>query len=299
MYIDHIFVIGSTTNRTRRQAGRRRSIIREFALNTSTHGIPDVGMIAMVHDNPQLPLIDSAGMAVATGFKHRITYTKKIISYLRSPYSTCNDKILPVMLAMLDNYQGAKYGYQQCDCINPLQWNSRLIFLPETEELIMAPLCNTSDKCYSEAAHVFLTSSYLLEKYCSYCPQQCFVTNFNIKPSLWKTPPTWLMDDIKTFLENSEIPLSIDWPTNWRSHVDSSYLSVELVHESTLIENYTQIATMTAVDALPNVGGQTGLWIGVSFLSIMGLAEILYRLARHQYYAIRRAYNRTQDDSKI
>ncbi|CAF4451190.1 unnamed protein product [Rotaria sp. Silwood2] len=250
MYIDHIFVIGSTTNRTRRQAGRRRSIIREFALNTSTHGIPDVGMIAMVHDNPQLPLIDSAGMAVATGFKHRITYTKKIISYLRSPYSTCNDKIPPVMLAILDNYQGAKYGYSE-------------------------------DICYE------------------LCTQQCFVTNFNIKPSLWKTPPTWLMDDIKTFLENSEIPLSIDWPTNWRSHVDSSYLSVELVHESTLIENYTQISTMTAVDALPNVGGQTGLWIGVSFLSIMGLAEILYRLARHQYYAIRRAYNRTQDDSKI
>ncbi|CAF2785721.1 unnamed protein product [Rotaria sp. Silwood2] len=204
-------------------------------------------MIAMVHDNPQLPLIDSAGMALATEFKHRITYTKKIISYLRSPYSTCNDKILPVMLAMLDNYQGAKYGY--------------------SEDML---------RIMHSTAHVFLTSSYLLEKYCSYCPQQCFVTNFNIKPSLWKTPPTWLMDDIKTFLENSEIPLSIDWPTNWRSHIDSSYLSVELVYESTLIENYTQIATMTAVDALPNVGGQTGLWIGVSFLSIMELAEILY-----------------------
>ncbi|CAF1442690.1 unnamed protein product [Rotaria sp. Silwood1] len=306
--------------KARRQTGRRRSIIREYALNTSIHGIPgiarsqSVGMIAMVHDNAQLPLIDSAGMALATGFKHRITYTKKIISYLRSPYSTCNDEIPPMMQAMFDNYQGAEYGYsedicyelctevftyQQCGCINPIQWNSRLIFLPETKEMIMAPLCNTSDKCYSDAAHVFLTSSSLLDKYCSYCPQQCLVTDFNIKSSLWKAPPTWLMDDIKTFVENSEIPLPIDWSTNWRSYIDSSYLSIDLVHESTLIENYTQTATMSAVDVLSNVGGQTGLWIGVSFLSIMELAEMLYRLARYQYHTIRRPHNRTKDDSKV
>jgi len=75
-----------------------------------------VGMIAMVHDNVQLPVIDYAGMALATGFKHRITYTKKTISYLRSPYSTCDDKIPPMMQAMFDNYQGAEYQYSEDIC---------------------------------------------------------------------------------------------------------------------------------------------------------------------------------------
>jgi hypothetical protein len=56
---------------------------------------------------------------------------------------------------------------------------------------------------------------------------------------------------------------------------------------------------MTAVDVLSNVGGQTGLWIGVSFLSIMELAEMLYRLVRYQYHAIRRIHHRTNDDSKV
>ncbi|CAF4445168.1 unnamed protein product, partial [Rotaria magnacalcarata] len=69
-----------------------------------------VGMIAMLHDNAQLTMIDSAGMALATGFKDRITYTKKIISYLRSPYSTCVDKIPPMMQVMFDNYQSTEYG---------------------------------------------------------------------------------------------------------------------------------------------------------------------------------------------
>ncbi|CAF0778792.1 unnamed protein product [Adineta steineri] len=273
-----------------------------------------IGMIGMVHNNVQLPLIDSAGIALATGFKHRITYTKKTISYLRAPYSTCDDKIPSMMQAMFDNYQGAEYEYsedicyelctqvyvyQQCGCINPKQWNARSVLLPDTKEIIIAPLCNISDKCYSQAGYTFLTSSSLLDQYCSYCSQQCSITSFNLKTSMWKTPPTWLLDDIKKFVETSQIPLPIDWSTNWRSHIDSSYLSIELIHESNLVENYTQTETMTAVDVLSNVGGQTGLWIGVSFLSLMELAEMLYRLIRHQYYAIRRSRNNIEDDNKI
>jgi hypothetical protein len=165
--------------------------------------------------------------------------------------------------------------------------------------MVLAPLCNISDRCYSEAAHVFLTSPSLLEKFCSYCPQQCSITSFNIKPSIWKAPPTWLMNGIKKFVENSEIPLPADWSTNWRSYIDSSYLSVELIHESTLVENYNQTITMTAVDVLSNVGGQTGLWIGVSFLSIMELAEMFYRLIRFQYRVIRTAHKKNKDDSKV
>lgn len=73
-------------------------------------------MIALVHDNTQLPLIDYAGIALTSGFKHRITYTKKAISYLRPPYSTCDDKVPPMMQAMFDNYQHTEYGYSEDAC---------------------------------------------------------------------------------------------------------------------------------------------------------------------------------------
>ncbi|CAF4410788.1 unnamed protein product, partial [Adineta steineri] len=35
-----------------------------------------------------------------------------------------------------------------------------------------------------------------------------------------------------------------------------------------------------------NVGGQTGLWIGISFLSLMELAEMIYRLIRSQCHRL-------------
>ena len=50
-----------------------------------------------------------------------------------------------------------------------------------------------------------------------------------------------------------------------------------------MIENLTQQPSMTAVDVISNVGGQTGLWIGISFLSIMEIVEMLFRLGRHQW----------------
>jgi hypothetical protein len=37
-----------------------------------------------------------------------------------------------------------------------------------------------------------------------------------------------------------------------------------------------------------NIGGQTSLWIGMSFLSMMELAEMLYRLIQYQFNAIQR-----------
>lgn len=68
-------------------------------------------MIGIVHDNRQLPQIDRAGMALAAGFKHRITFTKKTIYYLPPPYSDCSDKIPTMMGSMFDNYQPNDYSY--------------------------------------------------------------------------------------------------------------------------------------------------------------------------------------------
>jgi hypothetical protein len=180
-----------------------------------------------------------------------------------------------------------------------MQWNARSIFLPNRDEMIVAPLCNISDKCYAHAAAAFSTSNISFESYCIHCTQQCSVTNFNIHQSMWKTPASWLINDIRKFVENTDIPLPIDWSTQWRSHIESSYLSIELIHESSTVENYTQTATLTTVDVLSNVGGQTGLWIGVSFLSLMELAEMIYRLIRYQFQLMRQRSKRTNDNCKV
>ncbi|CAF1648344.1 unnamed protein product [Adineta ricciae] len=108
------------------------------------------------------------------------------------------------------------------------------------------------------------------------------------------TPPEWIIGDIKAFVENSSLPLASDWSTNWREHIHASYVSLAVSGESTLVENYTEVATLGLVDVISNVGGQTGLWIGISFLSLVEVLEMLYRLVRYHVYLVRRGLKTNQ-----
>ena len=94
------------------------------------------------------------------------------------------------------------------------------------------------------------------------------------------------MKVIKRFVENSSIPLPTNWSDTWREHIYRNYLIVEVVRETNIVENNTQSATISLVDLLSNIGGQTGLWIGLSFLSIMEIVEMICRLIRHEYHVI-------------
>lgn len=73
-------------------------------------------MVAMIHDNTQLPLIDVAGIELSSKRKHKLAYKKKVIQFLPSPYTECTDKIPFEMKAMFDRYGEADYRYSQGVC---------------------------------------------------------------------------------------------------------------------------------------------------------------------------------------
>jgi hypothetical protein len=73
-------------------------------------------MVAMIHDNTELPLIEKAGIQLAPGRRHKLSYKKKTYQLLPPPYSQCTTKIPLVMQAMFNQYQGADYSYSQVLC---------------------------------------------------------------------------------------------------------------------------------------------------------------------------------------
>ena len=88
----------------------------------------------------------------------------------------------------------------------------------------------------------------------------------------------------KMFVDALPIRKPSNWSDNWVTEVQRNYIGIDVVSESSLVENYTQDPSLSAVDVLSNVGGQTGLWIGISFLSLMEFIEMVYRLTRYQYH---------------
>jgi hypothetical protein len=74
------------------------------------------GIVAMIHDNTQLPRVDIATMELAPGRKHKLGYRKKETYFLSSPYTDCTNEIPSAMQAMFEKYAGADYTYSQDIC---------------------------------------------------------------------------------------------------------------------------------------------------------------------------------------
>ncbi|UJR27553.1 hypothetical protein I4U23_008835 [Adineta vaga] len=260
------------------------------------------GVVAMIHDNTQLPQIDIAGINLAPGLKHKLGYRKKANYFLSAPYTDCTDKIPLAMKAMFDRYEGADYTYsqsvcitlctqayiyQKCGCVSPLEWSARSIVLPDTDTTMQASVCSYADPCYPQAAIEISNSTEIRNEYCSGCTQECTKIDFLVTPSSAKAPSTSYAYLSKAFAESNSAPLPSNWNTSWLTEVEQNFVAIDVVCESIQIENYTQEASISAIDVLSNVGGHSGLWIGISFLSIMELVEMLYRLLRRQYQIMR------------
>ncbi|CAF2695023.1 unnamed protein product [Rotaria sp. Silwood2] len=123
-------------------------------------------------------------------------------------------------------------------------------------------------------------------QFCSDCTQECLTVDFSVTPSAVSAQSAVNLHDIKDFLEQSGVTLSKNWSPAWTSEIQKNYVGVSVVCETTCVEIFTQDASINGVDLLSNVGGHTGLWIGISFLSIMDVVEMLYRLIRYHYYNV-------------
>jgi hypothetical protein len=174
-------------------------------------------------------------------------------------------------------------SYDRCACLSPLSWYVRSIVLPGTRTIINSTVCNLTDTCWVESIKRLTTDNSMWNKYCFYCNEECDYTEFDIKSSSLDLLPDLQVNRIKRFVERSTIELPENWNATWRTYISKSYLTLNIVSETSRIETYTQEAKMTFGDLISNIGGQTGLWIGISFLSLIEIAEMLYRVLRQIY----------------
>ena len=136
--------------------------------------------------------------------------------------------------------------------------------------------------CATQAGSQLADNESLWTEFCSDCKEACSSVDFVVTPSSVVAPSELVASTTRAFVEKQGVPLPDNWTSDWRAEVRNNYVGLDVVCQSLLVENYTTEPSMSAVDVISNVGGQTGLWIGISFLTVMELIEMLYRLVRHQ-----------------
>ena len=73
-------------------------------------------MVALVHDNIQVPLIEADGIYLRPGRKHKLGYKKKTTFFLPAPFTKCTSTVSPLMQKLFSNFGDADYGYSSTIC---------------------------------------------------------------------------------------------------------------------------------------------------------------------------------------
>lgn len=136
-------------------------------------------------------------------------------------------------------------------------------------------------------------------EFCSNCTEACSTVDFIVTTSSVSAPSNALIGQFKQLVEASSVPLAANWSTNWVKEIEKNYVAVDIVAENTRVEKYNQEASTSSVDLVSNIGGNTGLWIGVSFLTVMEVVEMLYRLIRRQAHLVRERIRMKKEDEDV
>ena len=129
-------------------------------------------------------------------------------------------------------------------------------FTPDSDRFASYPNCNIDNTC------CYLEQNYRPDS-CN-CPSACEYTTFDISTSYSALPAR---NSLQTLIEALQNGTGEVFPTNI-SYYEENLLIVNIYFESLNVELQTTADTYDAVALLSDIGGQLGLFVGVSVISV-------------------------------
>ncbi|XP_078656290.1 bile acid-sensitive ion channel-like isoform X2 [Branchiostoma floridae x Branchiostoma belcheri] len=214
-------------------------------------GTADVGLKLLVHDQNEPPKMDTQGIAVAPGSHAYIAIRQIQYQNHIPPWGVCQD----LQLEYYDTYTltgcqlecRSKYVVQNCTC--------RPIYLPGD-----APYCEPADVAHCVRPVEAEVSSGLLP---CHCPVPCHMTRYRPTVSFAKWP--------NQVVENVFTPIFQLEP----DYLADNSVVFDVYYEELNYEIISQLKAMDSGQLASDLGGQMGLFIGASILTLLEIFEYL------------------------
>ena len=245
-----------------------------------------LGLLVRVENSSLLTDHNEDGVRLSAGFHADLVVERSYKIMLPKPYSDCEiNAETPTDASLSDLYTliaESKYEYTQQICFQQC-YQKQLVYACNCTDVLLSLYegvsnCETDQEllCLSRVYYNKFLVENFFEKVCMpLCPLECNKTAFKLSVTTNR-----LVAGLSDKLIGERASLSADFvakPSDARTATDS-ITSVNIFYESSSYTISTELPRMNIVDLLGSVGGNLGLFLGMSLLSVCELVELFIEM---------------------
>ncbi|XP_028328584.1 acid-sensing ion channel 1C isoform X3 [Gouania willdenowi] len=239
----------------------------------------EAGIKVQIHSQDEPPFIDQLGFGVAPGFQTFVSCQQQLLQYLPPPWGDCKS-------SAMDSEFFSTYSITACriDCETRYlleNCNCRMVHMPGT-----ATVCTPEQ--YKDCADPAL--DFLVEKDNDYCVCQtpCNMTRYGKELSMVRIPSKASAKYLAKKFNRTE------------QYIGENILVLDIFFEALNYEKIEQKKAYEIAGLLGDIGGQMGLFIGASVLTILEIFDYLYEVFKDKvlgYFLRKKRPQRCQSDN--
>ncbi|XP_060766454.1 acid-sensing ion channel 1B [Neoarius graeffei] len=236
----------------------------------------EAGIKVQIHSQDEPPFIDQLGFGVAPGFQTFVSCQEQRLTYLPPPWGDCRAE--PMDSDFFTTYSitacridcETRYLVENCNC--------RMVHMPGD-----APYCTPEQ--YKECADPAL--DFLVERdndYCV-CETPCNMTRYGKELSFVKIPSKASAKYLAKKFNKTE------------QYIADNILVLDIFFETLNYETIEQKKAYELPGLLGDIGGQMGLFIGASILTILELFDYLYEVIKYKLCRCRKKNHKRSNNN--
>ncbi|XP_032807398.1 acid-sensing ion channel 1-like isoform X3 [Petromyzon marinus] len=237
----------------------------------------EAGIKVQIHSQDEPPLIDQLGFGVSPGFQTFVSCQEQRLIYLPPPWGDC--KSTPISSDFFETYSitacridcETRYLVENCNC--------RMVHMPGD-----APYCTPEQ--YTECARPVLDVLVKRDNDFCLCETPCNMTRYGKELSMVKIPSKASAKYLAKKYNKTE------------AYIAENVLVLDIFFEALNYETIEQKKAYEVAGLLGDIGGQMGLFIGASILTILEIFDYVYELIRDKILFYFRAKKKQKTESK-
>ncbi|XP_072299035.1 acid-sensing ion channel 2 isoform X1 [Eucyclogobius newberryi] len=221
----------------------------------------EAGVRVQIHSQAEPPFVHELGFGVAPGFQTFVATQEQRLTYLPPPWGECEWRALESGFFQVYSVTACRidcetrYIVENCNC--------RMVHMPGD-----ASYCTPEQ--YKDCAEPALAKLSAVEGSSCMCRTPCNMTRYNKELSMVKIPSKTSARYLQKKFNKSE------------KYITDNILVLDVFFEALNYETIEQKKAYEVAGLLGDIGGQMGLFIGASILTILELFDYAYEVVKER-----------------